>query len=94
MPGISLASRYGPFTIHNSHLINYIVPAALVLAALVLFFTPAGAHEAESSLAPGSAHIFFSAGCADCWPYTEDVLLPALQAQNLATRPEIEVSRK
>jgi cytochrome c biogenesis protein CcdA len=34
-------------------------------------------------------HIFFSASCADCWPYTEEVLIPALQAQGAATNPEI-----
>ena len=83
------AMSHSRLTVHNSQFTIYILPVALVLAALVLFFTPAGAHEAESSLVPGSAHIFFSAGCADCWPYTEEVLLPALQAQNLATQPEI-----
>lgn len=34
-------------------------------------------------------HIFFSRGCADCWPYVEDVLLPSLQAMGLAARSEI-----
>ncbi|MBE0531391.1 MAG: hypothetical protein IH626_11220 [Rhodospirillales bacterium] len=34
-------------------------------------------------------HIFFSAGCADCWPYTKQVLVPALQSQDLAPSPEI-----
>lgn len=36
-----------------------------------------------------TAHIFFSAGCADCWPYVEDVLLPTLQANGLAESSEI-----
>ncbi len=36
-----------------------------------------------------TAHIFFSAGCADCWPYVEDVLLPSLQANGLALKSEI-----
>lgn len=35
------------------------------------------------------AHIFFSAGCVDCWPYVEDVLLRNLQASGLATEYEI-----
>lgn len=34
-------------------------------------------------------HVFFSAGCADCWPYTNQVLVPALQSQGLAPNPEI-----
>ncbi len=38
--------------------------------------------------APGSAqaqipnqiiHVFFSGGCADCWPYTNEVLIPTIQ---------------
>jgi cytochrome c biogenesis protein CcdA len=37
--------------------------------------------QAEDS---ATTHIFFSAGCVDCWPYVEDVLLPSLQAQGLA----------
>ncbi|MEX2143736.1 MAG: cytochrome c biogenesis protein CcdA [Anaerolineales bacterium] len=31
-----------------------------------------------------STQIFFSAGCADCWPYVQDVLIPNLQAYGLA----------
>jgi hypothetical protein len=38
---------------------------------------------------PEVTHIFFSAGCADCWPYVEEVLLPTLQRHGLASRPEI-----
>ena len=33
--------------------------------------------------------IFFSAGCADCWPYTQEVLIPALRAEGLAANPRI-----
>ena len=44
---------------------------------------------AQQTADPNRTHIFFSAGCADCWPYTEDVLIPALQAQGVATNPEI-----
>jgi len=33
--------------------------------------------------------IFFSAGCADCWPYTQEVLIPALRAEGLAADPRI-----
>ncbi|MDO9545585.1 MAG: cytochrome c biogenesis protein CcdA [Pelolinea sp.] len=38
---------------------------------------------------PNVVHIFFSAGCTDCWPYTEDVLIPALTASNLSFISEI-----
>ena len=47
------------------------------------------------SARPGAAadmkdtHVFFSSGCADCWPYTNQVLVPTLQAQGLAPSPEI-----
>ena len=34
-------------------------------------------------------HIFFSAGCSDCWPYVEDVLLPSLQAGGISAGSEI-----
>ncbi len=34
-------------------------------------------------------HIFFSAGCADCWPYVEEVLVPALQAGGVTAEPVI-----
>jgi cytochrome c biogenesis protein CcdA len=44
---------------------------------------------ARQTVDPNRTHIFFSAGCADCWPYTEDVLIPTLQAQGTATNPEI-----
>jgi cytochrome c biogenesis protein CcdA len=34
-------------------------------------------------------HIFFSAGCADCWPYAEGVLIPSLRADARTGAPEI-----
>jgi cytochrome c biogenesis protein CcdA len=34
-------------------------------------------------------HVFFSAGCADCWPYTEDVLLPTLTSNGITAASEI-----
>ncbi|MDF1499731.1 MAG: cytochrome c biogenesis protein CcdA [Anaerolineales bacterium] len=59
-----------------------------LLAALGLLFTPwsdasAGSDEAEV------VHIFFSAGCVDCWPYVEDVMLPALQTGGVEAPFEI-----
>src|SRR4030042_1748640 len=55
---------------------------ALLLA--VAAFPQAGqAQEAEV------VHVFFSAGCADCWPYVESELTPALQAGGIRLEPEI-----
>jgi cytochrome c-type biogenesis protein len=44
---------------------------------------------AQMAAAVERTHIFFSAGCADCWPYTADVLIPTLQANGVATNPKI-----
>lgn len=62
------------------------IPALLISLALLL----AVVHPAlaQQDFDPERTHIFFSAGCADCWPYTEDVLIPALQEQGLAANPE------
>lgn len=64
-------------------------PLLLVAAALFLHFRVAPAQAQAVALLPGSAHIFFSAGCADCWPYTEETLLPAFRAHGLAGDAEI-----
>lgn len=53
---------------------------------LFMLTQPAAAQE---YLDPDRPHIFFSAGCADCWPYTEEVLVPSLQAQGIVASPEI-----
>jgi cytochrome c biogenesis protein CcdA len=57
--------------------------AFLLLLGLAL---PAAAQEDKT---PATTHIFFSAGCADCWPYAEKVLIPALQARGAAPDPQI-----
>jgi cytochrome c biogenesis protein CcdA len=57
--------------------------AFLLLLGLAL---PTAAQEDK---APETTHIFFSAGCADCWPYAEGVLIPALQARGAALDPQI-----
>lgn len=61
-------------------------PAIFVLALLSLGATPATAAPTDAA---ARTHIFFSAGCADCWPYTNDVLIPALQARGLAQDPAL-----
>lgn len=43
---------------------------------------------AQSSVAE-NIHVFFSAGCADCWPYVEKTLLPALKSGGLTAEPVI-----
>lgn len=58
----------------------------LLILALLASAQPTTAQEATDQ---EIAHIFFSAGCADCWPYTEDVLIPTLQGQGVAANPEI-----
>ena len=54
---------------------------------LVLMLAPPAAAQSDKAL--DATHIFFSAGCADCWPYTEEVLVPALQAHGRALEPRI-----
>ena len=46
--------------------------------------TPAAALTTEEI-----THVFFSAGCVDCWPYVEDVLLPTLQGQGFSQKYEL-----
>ena len=61
--------------------------SALFISLLVLSApTPSGAAQDEAT---ARTHIFFSAGCADCWPYAENVLIPALQARGLANTSEL-----
>jgi cytochrome c biogenesis protein CcdA len=60
-----------------------LVAAFLLLLGLA---TPVAAQEDKAS---ETAHIFFSAGCADCWPYAQKVLIPALQARGAALDPQI-----
>jgi cytochrome c-type biogenesis protein len=79
--------RPSPFTLSNIR--AAIVPLLLVVAALLIHFRAQPAEAQSVALPPGSAHIFFSAGCADCWPYTEETLLPAFRAHGLAGDAEI-----
>ncbi len=62
-------------------------------ALLLLIWLPSAAQPtlaSGASQAPDQAtHIFFSAGCADCWPYVENSLLPTLQRYGLAGSSEI-----
>jgi cytochrome c biogenesis protein CcdA len=62
--------------------------AALLLALPMLLglASPLAAQEGKER---EPTHIFFSAGCADCWPYVENVLIPALQAHGAALEQRI-----
>jgi cytochrome c-type biogenesis protein len=44
---------------------------------------------AQVEKTPDTTQIFFSACCADCWPYTQDILIPALRARGAARDPQI-----
>ncbi len=57
-----------------------------LLGAVLLFAAPAA--SAGSSDGEG-VHIYFSSGCVDCWPYVQEVLLPALQAGGVQAEAEI-----
>ncbi|MFQ5343519.1 MAG: hypothetical protein ACE5F6_18425, partial [Anaerolineae bacterium] len=48
---------------------------------------PSGRRSGQS--ATEVVHIFFSGGCADCWPYVEETLVPALKEAGLSVEPEI-----
>lgn len=55
---------------------------------LLIFISHATGTLAQSG-SPDAMHIFFSAGCADCWPYVQETLIPALQAGGVTARPII-----
>jgi cytochrome c biogenesis protein CcdA len=38
---------------------------------------------------PSKVHIYFSAGCVDCWPYVEQVMVPTLRAGGISAEVEI-----
>jgi cytochrome c biogenesis protein CcdA len=59
----------------------------ILLALALAFLTLAAVRPARA--AGETAHIFFSAGCADCWPYVQEIMLPTLQANGLAGQSEI-----
>lgn len=53
----------------------------ILLTLLAAMWIPAAADE--------PVHIFFSAGCADCWPYVEEVLVPTLRDEGVEGAAEI-----
>ncbi len=63
----------------------FIIPI-LLIALLLVGFSSVLAQETTS---PIVVDIFFSAGCGDCWPYAEDVLLPALRSSGISATSKI-----
>lgn len=62
----------------------------LLIVILVINIAPAHAQvDAPQEVPSNTVQVFFSAGCADCWPYTNDVLLPALKANGITAPSEI-----
>ncbi|MDP2966097.1 MAG: hypothetical protein Q8N39_08705 [Pelolinea sp.] len=57
-----------------------------LMASLLVGFSSVLAQEVTP---PVIVDIFFSAGCGDCWPYAEDVLLPALKSSGISATSEI-----
>jgi cytochrome c biogenesis protein CcdA len=60
----------------------------LAVSALVILVGPAPPALPQSETS-GFVHIFFSGGCAGCWPYVEKTLVPALQAGGIDAEPVI-----
>lgn len=60
----------------------------LAVSVLLSLGRPAAPALAQSDTSEG-VHIFFSAGCADCWPYVEKTLVPALKTGGVAGDPVI-----
>lgn len=58
----------------------------MTVALLLAVPPPVGAGQGT---APEATHIFFSSGCADCWPYTEKVLVPAVRRNAPGPEPKI-----
>jgi len=72
--------------------VSVVVKAGRGLALLwiaVFPFTSSVAAQAGEAGAEDTIHVFFSAGCSDCWPYVETVLAPELSAAGVESRIEI-----
>ncbi|MGE5219766.1 MAG: cytochrome c biogenesis protein CcdA [Chloroflexota bacterium] len=63
-------------------MLSRLLSVGAIVAALV---TPVLAQSKPAE----KIHIFFSAGCADCWPYVEKLLLPALKKNGFTAEPVI-----
>lgn len=61
----------------------------IAVLLIPILFTGFSSVSAQETTPPVVVDIFFSAGCGDCWPYAEDVLLPALKASGISATSEI-----
>lgn len=70
---------------------NRLLASTGLLAMILLLLLPFQQVEARTNPEEPAevTHIFFSRGCADCWPYVEGELLPALKSRGLAVQSEI-----
>ncbi len=64
-----------------------VVFTGLLLGSVLFAWFPA--HAMGTGQSSEEIHIFFSAGCADCWPYVEEVLIPTLRDGGLDASTEI-----
>lgn len=62
--------------------------STLLLSLFTLLLSVAPTFS-QTSVPTNTTQIFFSGGCADCWPYTKDVLIPTLKSRGLTTEPQI-----
>jgi hypothetical protein len=65
------------------------VQALLFVAASILLTLPHAPAAAGANQPDDVIHVYFSAGCSDCWPYVEDILLPSLHAGGVEAGSEI-----
>lgn len=45
--------------------------------------------DIQATVADNTTRVFFSAGCVDCWPFVQDILIPTLQKNGTAQVYEI-----
>jgi cytochrome c biogenesis protein CcdA len=59
----------------------------VVVGLILVFSTTMSSSASDDPL--DQVQIYFSAGCVDCWPYVEDVMIPALRAGGITAKVEI-----
>ncbi len=72
-------------TISSPHIMRMLSFALVVFFLLTAMSIPSPA----SGNPDEKIHFYFSAGCADCWPYVEDTLLPSLRMNGIDAEVEI-----
>lgn len=71
----------------RTHLKRWLFRLLLSLFTLLLVVAPTLSQPTLPT--NNTTQIFFSAGCADCWPYTNEVLIPTLRSHGKAANPQI-----